>query len=88
MAPDNGRVRGAEGYCLVAADKKHFVFFVEDADSVTVDLRGMPGRRTVVAVDARANYKEIDRGSRGSLAAGVHTVHLGPTSDWVLAIGD
>ena len=85
MAPDNGRVRDAKGYCLAAADRKHFVFFVEDADSVTVDLSGMPGSQTCVAVDAKADYEEIDR---GNLAAGVHTLHLGTTSDWVLAVGD
>jgi hypothetical protein len=36
-------------------------------------------------VDTKADYKEIDK---GKLMAGVHTIHLGRTSDWVLAIGN
>jgi len=85
MHPDNDRVRDARGYCLVTADKKHFIFFVEDADSVTIDLSGMPGSQPCVAVDAKAEYEEIDE---GSLSAGVHAIHFGKTSDWGLAVGD
>jgi len=85
MSPDNTRASGAIGYCLAAADKKHFVFFVEDADSVTINLSGMPGSQPVIAVDANADYAEIDK---GSLTAGVHTIQLGSTSDWAIAIGD
>jgi hypothetical protein len=84
MKPDNSRVRGATGYCLVAADKKHFVFFVEDANSVTIDLDGMSDSQPVVSVDAKAGYDEIDM---GSLRAGVHMIRLGYTSDWALAVG-
>jgi len=85
MSPDNTRVRDAEGYCLVVVDKTHFVFFFEGADSVTVDLSGMPASQPVIAVDTKADYKEIDK---GKLMAGVHTLRLGRTSDWVLAIGN
>jgi hypothetical protein len=84
MTPDNGRVRGARGHCLVAASKEHFVFYVEDARSVTIDLRGMPGSQPLHLVDARARYREIDR---GSWTAGMHRIDLGSTSDWVLAVG-
>jgi len=84
MAPDNRRVRGATGYCLVAADSKHFIFFVENADSVKIDLAGMPGSQPLVLVDARADYAQIDK---GRLTASVHTIDLGPASDWALAIG-
>ena len=86
MSPDNGRlVGGGQGYCLVTADAGHLIFFVEDADSVTIDLSGMPGSQPVVLVDAKARYDEIDK---GKLTAGVHTIALGPTSDWALAVGD
>ena len=85
MSPDNTRIRNAEGYCLVDIDKTHFVFFFEGTDSVTVDLSGMPASQPVIAVDAKTDYKEIDK---GKLMADVHTIHLGRTSDWVLAIGD
>jgi hypothetical protein len=84
MSPDNSRVKGATGYCLAAADKKHFVFFIEDADSVTVNLNGMPDCQPVIAVDTKTDYREIDR---GTFTAGIHTVHLDRTSDWALAIG-
>ncbi len=84
MSPDNHRVRGAEGYCLVTSDKKYFVFFVENADSMTIDLSDMPGSQPVIAVDAKANYHEIDK---GSLTAGVHTIRLGSHSDWAVAVG-
>jgi hypothetical protein len=84
MSPDNRRVSGAKGYCLASADKKHFIFFVEDADTVTIHLNGMPGNQPVVLVNAKADYHEIDKGSR---AAGTHTIRLGSTSDWVLAVG-
>lgn len=84
MAPDNSRVSGATGYCLVAADRKHFVFFVEDAVSVTINLNGMSGSQPIVLVDAKAGYDEIDK---GNLRAGIHTIRLDPTSDWALAVG-
>ncbi|MHC4084859.1 MAG: DUF5060 domain-containing protein [Planctomycetota bacterium] len=85
MSPDNSRVSGATGYCLVTADKKHFVFFVEDANSITINLNGMPGSQPIVLVDARARYDEIDK---GRLTAGTHTISLDSTSDWVLAVGE
>lgn len=63
MLPDNGCVRGATGYCLVAADKKHFVFFVEDADSVTIDLNGMPGRPLKPFLIHQYSYRPVMRKS-------------------------
>jgi len=85
MSPDNRRVRGATGYCLATADKKHFIFFIEDAQSVTIDLTGMPGSQPAMLVDARARYEEIDK---GRLTPGVHTIRLGLPSDWALAVGE
>lgn len=84
MSPDDRRIREARGYCLAAADRKHFVFFVEDASSVTLDLHGMPGSQPVRVVNATADYDEIDK---GTLTAGIHTIRLRPTSDWALAVG-
>jgi hypothetical protein len=85
MSPDNSRVSGATGYCLVTADKQHFVFFVEDADSITININGMQGNQPVVLIDTMARYDEIDK---GRLSAGVHTIRMGSTSDWTLAVGD
>ncbi|MCP4611462.1 MAG: DUF5060 domain-containing protein [Planctomycetes bacterium] len=84
MRPDDSRVRGATGYCLVAANRKHFVFFIEDTDSVTIDLDGMLGSQPIVLVDTKKDYDEI---VMGSLRAGVHMIHLDHISDWALAIG-
>jgi len=84
MSPDNRRISGATGYCLVSADKKYFVFFVEDADSVTIDLRGMPGSQPVILVNTKTDFREIDK---GILNAGVHTIQLDTISDWALAVG-
>ncbi len=84
MSPDNDRVSGATGWCLATVDKSHFVFFVEDADSVTIDLSGMPGTQPVVAIDAKKDYSEIDL---GTLAPGTHTIQLGSASDWAIAVG-
>ena len=84
MSLDNSRVNGTEGYCLATADKKQFVFFVEDTDWVTIDLSGMLGNQPVMVVDANVGYKEIEK---GYLTAGVHTIKLGSSSDWVIAIG-
>ncbi len=84
MLPENHRVSGATGHCLAGADRKHFVFFVEDADSVTIDLSGMPGPQPVTSVDVNADYEEI---FKGNLTAGIHTIELGTASDWALAVG-
>jgi hypothetical protein len=61
------------------------VFFVEGADSLQVDLTGMPGRQLCVAVDAKADYREI---AHAPVMAGSHTIGFGKTSDWALAVGD
>jgi hypothetical protein len=84
MSPDNSLISGATGYCLVAADKKHFVFFVEDADSITINLNDMPDNQPVIAVDTKMDYREIDM---GTLTTGIHTIHLDRISDWALAVG-
>ncbi len=84
MSPANRRVSGATGYCLAADDRKHFVFFVQDADSVAIDLSGMPGSQPVIAIDVKADYSEIDK---GVLKAGLHTIRLNQRSDWAIAVG-
>jgi hypothetical protein len=85
MFPDNSRISGVTGYCLVTSDKKHFVFFVEDTNSVAIDLNGMSGNQPVISVDTKMDYCEIER---GTLTADIHTINLGRTSDWALAVGE
>jgi hypothetical protein len=84
MSPDNARAGGVKGYCLVTADKRHFVFFFEDEDSVTVDLSSMPASQPIILLDAKMDYCEIDG---GTLTAGIHTVKLPRISDWAIAVG-
>ena len=53
MSPDNRRISGATGYCLVSTNKRYFIFFVENADSVTIDLNGILGSQPVILVNAK-----------------------------------
>jgi len=85
MAPDGTRVRGATGYCLRTKDRRNFVFFIENAGTVEINLAGMPDSRRVVVVDARNEYGEINK---GSMSAGWQKIDLGRKSDWAIAIGD
>ena len=63
----------------------HYVFYKEDTSSIWVDLSGMSGSQTVIAVDAKGTYNEIDK---SSYSPGTHTIDLGSTSDWAIAVGD
>lgn len=85
MRPNNNRVSGAKGYCLASACKQYFVFFIEEADSVTLNLNEMPGKMPMIAVDAKAEYAEIPK---GEFTAGIHTIQLDSKSDWAIAIGE
>ena len=84
MSPDNGRIRGASGYGLADSEKKHFIFFLEDASSVTLDLDGMPAPRSLILIDAKAEYKEIPK---GKAAPGLRKILFPHASDWVVAVG-
>lgn len=85
MTPDNNRVSQSNAYCLASQDKNHFVFFIEDADSITINLDGMPGKQPVIAVNTQANYKEMDK---GIASAGTHKIPLDSRSDWAIAVGN
>ena len=85
MVADEGRVRAGTGYCLRTGDCKHFVFFVENAAVVDIDLGGMPGSRQVIVVDAKDEYREINK---GRMSAGWQTIDFGHASDWAIAVGD
>lgn len=85
MTPDNNRVNQSNAYCLASQDKKHFIFFIENADSITINLDGMPGKQPIIAVNAQADYTEIDK---GILNAGIHKIPLKTKSDWAIAVGN
>ena len=85
MVADAERVRDGAGYCLRTKDHKHFVFFVENDDTVEIDLGGMPGSQEVIVVDAEKEYSEI---SKGRMSAGWRAIDFGYASDWAVAVGD
>jgi hypothetical protein len=84
MVVETKRVRRAIGHCLRTTDAKNFVFFIENANSVEIDLSKMPGPRQVIVVDAKKAYREIDK---GRLSTGWQALDLGHTSDWAIAVG-
>jgi len=85
MVVDTNRVRNGTGYCLRTNDYRNFVFFVENDSTADIDLSGMPGSQKVVVVDAKNEYREINK---GSISAGWRKIDFGYTSDWAIAIGN
>jgi hypothetical protein len=52
---------------------------------VEINLGDMPGSQRVVVVDAKNEYREINK---CSMSAGWRTIDFGNTSDWAIAVGD
>jgi hypothetical protein len=73
------------GYALESSSRRHYIFYKESTSSIQVDLSGMSGSQTVIAVDTKGSYQERNL---GSLNPGNHTIQLPHSSDWVIAIGD
>jgi len=71
------------GVAMRSADGARYVFYVEEADSLSVDLSLMTGRGAVVVVDALERYTET---GLGSVTAGKRTLRFGRVSDWAVAI--
>jgi hypothetical protein len=74
-----------DGYALAVPDGRHYVFYIEDADRVTMDLSGASGPLPVVGVDTTKPYREI---RFGTLKPGKHTWEAPHRSDWAIAVGD
>jgi len=85
MQPLNECAADASAYCLAGKERRHFILFAEDSDSLVVDLSSMADEQPVMAVDTQAAYRELDLGSR---PPGIHTIVFDHPSDWALAIGD
>ncbi len=71
------------GVALRSADGARYVFYVEDADALTIDLLTMPRPGASVVVDARDAYAETDP---NTLAPGKHTLSFPHVSDWAVAV--
>lgn len=84
MAPVDGRIEGAKGYALATPERKHFIFYVENAEEAELDLHDMAGARTGILVSTTDDYAEIDL---GILAPGKQRVTLPHAGDWAIAIG-
>ena len=79
----DGRI--TDGVCLRGPDRKHHVFYKEDATSVETDLAAMKGAQKAVAVDTKKPYAEIDI---GALEPAKQTWKAPYRSDWAIAVGD
>jgi hypothetical protein len=73
-----------DGYALITPDHQNLVFYKEGADSITIDLSSIPHALSVIAVDTKKVYSEIDL---GLLEPGVYQWVAPYESDWALAVG-
>jgi hypothetical protein len=75
-----------DGMVLQNADATLQVVYKENVSSIQITIPAGQTNVPVVAVNATAaTYAEI---SQGTYNAGTHTVTLGSTSDWALAVGN
>ncbi len=72
------------GVCLKRPANAQYIFYIEAASSIELDLSAMSGAQPAVAVDARGVYAEIDL---GTLNAEDQTWQAPYQSDWALAVG-
>jgi hypothetical protein len=82
LAPAPEAVDG--GYALRSSDGARYLFYAENTDALAIDLSAMPGPRRAIVVNAAARYAERDL---GVLRPRSHSLRLGATSDWAIAVG-
>ncbi len=73
------------GVCLKMPSKTQYMFYREGTSSVQMDLSGMNGPQSAVAVDTKKTYAEINL---GVLSATNQTWNAPNSSDWAIAVGD
>ena len=73
-----------DGVCLRDASGAHYLFYKEDAASIRMDLSGMAGEQSAVAVDAKKAYHDIEI---GPLSTREQTWTAPYDSDWAIAVG-
>ncbi|MCP5095931.1 MAG: DUF5060 domain-containing protein [Chloroflexi bacterium] len=72
------------GVCLQRPNNQDFIFYGENVSSLQLDLSGMSGAGTAVAVDAKKAYAEINLGTLQPID---QTWNAPYASDWAIAIG-
>jgi len=75
----------SSGKVLRAEDFSNYVFYAENASSLTYNLTNSTQSLPVVAIDAKGAYSEISLGLKDAKA---HTWAAPYTSDWVIAVGN
>jgi hypothetical protein len=71
--------------CLRNPERTHYIFYKENCLSVGMDLRGMAGPRSAIAVDTKESYREVEL---GRLSQGRHKWRAPYKSDWAIAVGE
>lgn len=84
MVLANHRSTDARTRILWSQRSRSLIIYRESADSVTVDLSGVPAGQPVVAVDTKKPYAEIVLGRSTSTQ---QRLELPSVSDWVMAVG-
>ena len=74
-----------DGYCLMRPTHAQYVFYGEDVETIEMDLTGMRGGETAVAIDTRLAYQEIPL---GELMPATQTWTAPYQSDWAIAVGE
>jgi hypothetical protein len=72
------------GVCLKRPNQNDYLFYREDTTSVRLDLRGMTGQQTAVAVDTASANTRIQLGQLTPIDQTWNAPYL---SDWAIAVG-
>jgi hypothetical protein len=75
----------SSGFGLKTPDNEKYVFYQENTDSISLDLSGMSGEPTAIAVNTKQEYEEINL---GTLSSKQQTLELPEVSDWAIAVGN
>ncbi|MFQ5627279.1 MAG: DUF5060 domain-containing protein [bacterium] len=73
-----------DGYCLKNPANTDFIFFKESTSSIRMNLNNLSGTQSVVAIDTKKAYSEVDLGQQ---SARDWTWTAPYRSDWAIAVG-
>jgi hypothetical protein len=74
----------AVGVCIKRPTNQHYVFYIEDAASLTVDLSELASPQQAVAIDLMQRYEEVPL---GLVQPGDHTFDFPRAGRWAVAVG-